>query len=360
MASTPKRARSDGSHRVLITGVSRFWGAELAHRLESDPAIEQIVAIDSGDPARELARTDFIRADTRHSLVGKLVRSLDIDTVVHAGLIIDTREASNRSVHEANVIGTMNLLAACGGEGSPVRKVVVKTSTAVYGSEPDDPSFWAESMNRTSAPRDSLTRDLDEVESYISDFALRNPAVTVTSLRFANVLGPSHDTPFAAYFGLPVVPTVFGFDPRLQFLHEEDAVSALLHAVRADHPGTFNVAGDGVTLLSQAIALIGRVNAPVLPFIGTQVAMAALRRAGLINFPPHLVRLLQHGRVVDTSRLDDFGWKPDNSTLQTVRGFAEHRRIRRLVDETTAYTYEEDLEAFLRAKGRRDPEPATP
>ena len=345
---------ADG-RRVLVTGVSRFWGAELARRLEADPGVDQIVAVDTEGPARRLARTDFVRADIRHSLVGKLVRGLRIDTVVHAGLIVDPQQASGRTVHETNVIGTMNLLAACSGPDSPVRRVVVKSSTAVYGSEPDDPSFWSEEMRRSSPARDGFTRDLDEVESYVREFEVRHPGVAVTTLRFGNVLGEVHDSPFARLFDLPLIPTVFGFDPRLQFLDEGDAVAALAHVARGDCRGTYNVAGAGVVVLSQAISLMGKINAPVIPFVGGNLAMRVLDRLGITNFPVEFVRLLQYGRVVDTSRLhDELGFVPERSTIETVLEHGRRRRVRGLVDDPAPYRYEHELEEFLRSRGRRD------
>lgn len=346
--------------RILITGVSRFWGAELARRLEADPGVEQIVAVDSEGPARQLARTDFVRADIRHSLVGKLVRGLGIDTVVHAGLIVDPQQASARTVHESNVIGTMNLLAACSGVDSPVRRLVVKSSTAVYGTEPDDPSFWTEDMRRRKPARNGFTRDLDEVEGYVREFEVRHPAVEVALLRFGNVLGEVHDSPFARLFDLPVIPTVFGFDPRLQFLDEADAVAALAHATLADHRGTFNVAGSGVVVLSQAISLLGKMNAPIIPFVGGTLAMSVLERLGLVNFPVEFVRLLQYGRVVDTSRLhEELGFVPSRTTIDTVMDHGRRRRVRGLVGDTSPYRYEHELEEFLRSRGRRDDDDAT-
>lgn len=342
--------------RILITGVSRFWGAELARRLEADPGVEQIVAVDTEGPARQLARTDFVRADIRHSLVGKLVRGIGIDTVVHAGLIVDPQQASARTVHETNVIGTVNLLAACSGADSPVRRLVVKSSTAVYGTEPDDPSFWTEDMQRRKPARNGFTRDLDEVESYVREFAVRQPQVAVALMRFGNVLGEVHDSPFARLFDLPVIPTVFGFDPRLQFLDEGDAVAALAHvAAGDDHRGTYNVAGPGVVVLSQAISLLGKLNAPVIPFIGGTLAMSVLDRLGLVDFPPEFVRLLQYGRVVDTTRLhDQLGFVPSRTTIDTVMEHGRRRRVRGLVGDTSPYRYEHELEEFLRSRGRRD------
>lgn len=344
--------------RILITGVSRFWGAELARRLEADPGVEQIVAVDTEGPIRQLARTDFVRADIRHSLVGKLIRGLGIDTVVHSGLIVDPQQAGARTVHETNVIGTVNLIAACSGADSPVRRLIVKSSTAVYGSEPDDPSFWTEDMRRRAPARDGFTRDLDEVESYVRDYEVRHPDVAVTLLRFGNVLGDVLDSPFARLFDRAVIPTVFGFDPRLQFLDEEDAVSALAHATLNDCRGTYNVAGAGVVVLSQAIALLGKINAPVIPFVGGTTTMRVLERFGLVDFPPEFVRVLQYGRVVDTTRLHlDLGFHPQSTTMQTVADHGRQRRARGVLDADAPYRYEAELEEFLRSRGRRD-EPA--
>jgi UDP-glucose 4-epimerase len=343
------------SRRVLITGVSRFWGGRLARRLEADTSIERIVAVDTQTPRVELKRTDFIRADIRHSLIGKLLAAVDIDTVVHAGLIVDPRRASPRTVHETNVIGTMNLLAACAGAGSPVRKLVVKSSTAIYGAEPDDPSLWSESMRRRAPARDTFTRDLDEVEEYVRDFSLRKPDAVTTLLRFANVLGPSHDTPFGRLFDLIAVPTVCGFDPRLQFLNEEDAVNVLERAVLGDHPGTFNVAGSGAVLLSQAIGIAGKLNLPVLPMFGADVAMSLCNRVLPLGFPPHLTRLLQYGRVVDTAALcATFGDCVRHSSLETVTAFARDRRVRDIVD-SQRHRGEKELDAYLRSATARTP-----
>ncbi len=341
--------------RILITGVSRFWGAELARRLEADPGVEQIVAVDTEGPIRQLARTDFVRADIRHSLVGKLIRGLGIDTVVHSGLIVDPQQAGARTVHETNVIGTMNLIAACSGADSPVRRLVVKSSTAVYGSEPDDPSFWTEEMRRRAPARDGFTRDLDEVESYVRDYQVRHPDVAVTLLRFGNVLGDVLDSPFARLFDGPVIPTVFGFDPRLQFLDEDDAISALAHATLNECRGTYNVAGAGVVVLSQAIALLGKINAPVIPFVGGTLALRFLERFGLVDFPPEFVRLLQYGRVVDTTRLHlELGFHPQSTTMETVANHGRQRRARGVLDAEAPYRYEAELEEFLRSRGRRD------
>jgi UDP-glucose 4-epimerase len=212
-------ARDPATRRVLITGLSSYWGGRLAQALEGFEQIEAIIGVDAHEPTRELERTEFVKVTHHHSLLQRIVRAAEIDTVIDTRLIVNSIVASPRAAHENNVIGTMNILAACTGVDSPVRKFVFKGSTAYYGSEQDDPAFFVERMRRPHPPRTMLERDLVETEAAVGDFADKNPDVTVTLLRCANVLGPDVDTTFTRMFGLPAVPMVLGFDPRLQFAH---------------------------------------------------------------------------------------------------------------------------------------------
>src|SRR5919206_2967850 len=127
------------SRRILITGVSTFWGGRLAQALERDPSVETVIGVSPEDPTCELERTEFVRVGTQHALLRRIVDAAEIDTVVDTRLITDSTVASPRDAHENNVIGTMNILAACGGENSTVRKFVFKSSANYYGSEQDDP-----------------------------------------------------------------------------------------------------------------------------------------------------------------------------------------------------------------------------
>src|SRR4051812_23978590 len=216
--------------RVLVTGLSTFWGGRLAQVLEARNDIDVIVGVDTREPRVPLERTEFVRADSGYSILSRIVRATQIDTILHTHLIVDSTLASGRSVHEINVIGTMNLLAAAGAAGSPVRKVIVKGSSLVYGSNFRDPYMFREEMPRTRGPNTNVERSLLEVEAFLRDFAEDNPHVIVTLLRFANVLGDDIETPIARALRMPVVPEIAGFDPRVQFVHEDDVVGALTYA----------------------------------------------------------------------------------------------------------------------------------
>src|ERR1700756_642265 len=125
--------------RVLITGVSNPLGAEVARRLA--PQVPLLFGCDVVDPVSAIEEMDFVHADTRLSVIGKLVRRLGIDTVVHLAVMVDSPR-NERSIHETDVIGTMNVLVGCAAPSSPVQRLVVKSSAAVYGASPSDPSFF--------------------------------------------------------------------------------------------------------------------------------------------------------------------------------------------------------------------------
>ena len=145
-----------GSRRILVTGLSTYWGGRLAQALEKDPEIEVIIGVDYRDPTRELDRTEFVRVGTQHALLRRIVEAAEIDTVVDTRLVVDSTTTSSRNAHENNVIGTMNILAACGGPDSTVRKFVFKSSAHFYGTAQDDPAFFSEGMGgRTRRARRS-------------------------------------------------------------------------------------------------------------------------------------------------------------------------------------------------------------
>jgi len=336
------------ARRVLITGVSTYWGGRLAQTLERDPGIEVIVGVSPEDPTCELTRTEYVRVGTQHALLKRIVQAADIDTVVDTRLIVDSAAASPRAAHENNVIGTMNVLAACGGADSPVRKVVVKSSAHFYGCEGDDPAYFTEAMRRPHPARTPIERDVVEAERAVAAFAERTPDVAVTVLRFANALGPDLRTSHTALLSLPAVPAILGFDPRYQFIHEDDIAGVLEHAARHDLPGTYNAAADGVLALTEVASLLGKPLAPVLPPWGTGLAASALRRAG-VRIPAEVLQQLRYGRAIDNRKLKAAGYAFRATSRETVQAFAAHLRVRGLRPAGgEGYQYERDVEEFLR------------
>src|SRR4051794_40723803 len=337
--------------RILITGVSTHWGGRLAQALEADPDNEAIIAVSPDDPSCALERTEYVRVGTQHGLLRRIVHAARIDTVVDTRLIVDPATAERvgrRLAHEMNVLGTMNVLAACGGPDSPVTKVVFKSSAHYYGCERDDPSFFTEAMQRPHPPVTRLESDIVEADDAVQGFAQRNPHVTVTTLRFCNGLGPDLETSHSALLGLPAVPGILGFDPRYQFIHEDDIVGVLHHAATNTLPGIHNAAPDGVLALSEIASLLNRPFAPVLPPWGTSVAT---RLSGLIGLhvPDEVRQQLRYGRGLDNRKLKQSGYRFSLTTRETVQAFGAALRLKPLRKSAEApYRYEREMEEFLR------------
>ena len=334
--------------RVLITGLDSFWGGRMAQALESDPEVEMILGMGTREPSVPLERTEFVKADQTYSILSRIVGATQVDTIVHTFLVVDSTRVSSRALHEINVIGTMNLLAAAGQSGSPVRQVVVKSSTLVYGSASTDPTWFREEMPRTSPARTRVERSLLEVEGFVRDFAEDNPATVVSVLRFANVLGTDIVTPISTNLSRPICPAIAGYDPLLQFVEEDDVVRCLEHVTRQRIPGLYNVAGHGKLPWSEVTGICGTRILPISP-VGTHAAAAPLVRLGLIEFPPELESVLRYGRGVDTTRIGKTGFSCRYTTAGAVESFIRAVRLRRSVgDAPPSYTYSQDIEQFFR------------
>ncbi|GHK00236.1 hypothetical protein SY2F82_20330 [Streptomyces sp. Y2F8-2] len=315
---------------VLVTGVARRLGGRFVRRIQRDPGVDRVIAVDAVPPEHHLGGAEFIRADIRQPTIARVLAEHSVDTVVHMDVTGTALGSGSRAtVKETNVIGTMQLLGAC--QKSPsVKRLVVKSSTNVYGSAPRDPAVFTETTPPKSLPSGGFAKDAVEVEGYVRGFARRRPDVAVCVLRFANILGPHADTPLASYFSLPVLPTVFGYDPRLQFVHEDDVIEVLrigAHEPRRGtlNSGTFNIAGDGVLLLSQCARRLGRPTVPLLLPAVTWVG-SAMRKLSMTDFSPEQIRLLTHGRVVATDQMrETLGYEPKYTTAETFADFARGR-----------------------------------
>jgi UDP-glucose 4-epimerase len=334
--------------RVLVTGLSSFWGGRIAQSLEADPAVEMIVGLDTTEPRVKLERTEFVRADQSYSILARIVKATQVDTIVHTFLVMDSTRTSGSRLHEINVIGTMNLLAAAGAAESSVRHVVVKSSTLVYGSNPKDPVWFTEETPRTRNPHTRVERSLLEVEGYLSDFAEDNPHVVVSLLRFSNVLGTDIITPISKALRLPIVPCIAGFDPLMQFVEEDDVIRSLQFVIDRQLPGVFNVAGDGRLPWSEVAAICGKRLVP-LPPLGTGLAVAPLARLGVVELPPEMLSLLRYGRGADNRRLKRAGFAYNYTSAGAVASYAAAMRLRATVgDSRPEYRYDSDVEAFFK------------
>lgn len=335
------------SRRILITGLSSPWGGRLAQQLERDPGVETIVGIDVEDPRHELLRTEFVRVDLDPPVLRRILAAAAIDTVIDTRAHHDPLVVSPGRAQEVLVEGTHRLLEACAGPELRLRKLIFKSSAQRYGNDPGDPAFFTEAMDADAKPRTVIERGLVDAEAAVSAFASRHPRTVVTLLRFSDELGPEVRSSPSALLALPIVPAILGFDPRCQFIHQDDVIGALIHAVGLDLPGPYNAAADGVLALSEVVALLGKPLLPVLPPWGTIFAAAQLRRLG-IQVPLELLRSLRAGRGLDNRRLKASGFAFRYTTREAVLKLRAQQKQRPLLGSADGYRYEREVEEFLR------------
>jgi UDP-glucose 4-epimerase len=203
-------------------------------------------------------------------------------------------------------------------------------------------------MRRSHRPATAIERDVVDAEAAVVDFALKQPEVDVTVLRCTYVLGPDVETAFSRMFSLPAVPGILGFDPRCQYVHEDDVVHALEHATINRVPGVFNIAGDGVLALSEAAGLLGKRVVPALPPWGAGMLAGPLRAVG-VRIPDEMLPQLRFGRGLDNRRYKASGFEYGYTSREAVVAFAKHLRLHPILRGIEhPYTYEGEVERFLR------------
>lgn len=332
-------SRNDAIHHpkvVLVTGACRFLGGYLTARLAQNPLINRVVAVDavapSKDMVRRMGRAEFVRADIRNPFITKVIRNGDVDTVVHAAAAsYAPGSGGGAALKELNVMGAMQLFAAC-QKAPTVRRVVLKSTSEVYGSSARDPVMFAEESVSRRPLGGGFAKDSLDIEGYARGLGRRRPDIAVTILRLANMIGPAMETTLSRYLAGPLVPTVIGRDARLQLLHEQDALGALERATMAGKGGTFNIGASGIIMLSQAIRRSGRIPLPI-PGFGLW-AIDSLRRANRYSeLNREQLDYLSYGRVMDTARMRaDLGYVPKWTTVEAFDDYVRGRGMTPIID----------------------------
>jgi UDP-glucose 4-epimerase len=328
---------------VLVTGVANYWGAQVAARLVNGATPEtgyHVVGLDSEPPGESLKGLDFIQADIRNPLFVDLLRSENVHTVCH--LVFAESVRASEAAFDINVMGTMKVLGACAEAG--VRKVVLKSSMTVYGANPSNPSFITEQQPPQAGRSYGTTRNLVEIEAFCNGFRRQVPEMTLTILRFANIVGPQADTPLTRFLKQPMAPVLLGFDPLMQVIHEKDVVEALVYAIQNDVPGVFNIAAEGILPLSRLMALAVKVPIPIFhlfAYWGADLIGAAGVSAGR-NWPIEM-DYLRYPCVGDLAKMrEDLGFVPRYTAEEALREFAGEQRLRRYMPESAALAYDEE------------------
>lgn len=314
---------------VALTGADAFLGRNLIGLLEDDDRVGRIVALDVKNPPTAGRKTRFYKVDlTQPSVDARLAEILaaeEVDTFLHMAFLASPTHASAWA-HELESVGTMHVLNAC--RERPVRKFVLWSQTLLYGASPSNPNYLSESHPLRANPASRFLRDKVEAEEAVARFAKQTPGTQVTVLRLAPILGPTVHNYLTRYLGRRVVPTLMGFDPLMQFLHEVDALAAFVHAIHRDAPGVFNIVGEGVLPLSTVIGLAGRSSLPVPHAIALPLTRA-MWAAQFSEAPPTFLDFLRWICVADGDKAQrEFHFQPSFTTREAVVDFAGAQSLR--------------------------------
>lgn len=308
---------------ILITGIAGQLATLVAGALVHQPGV-RVVGVDRVPLRQAIDGVETYCAELRGELLLDVLRTTAADVVVHLAQVGEEYAPDGReSAVQGNVIATMELLGAC--ESAGVRRVVLRSSTLVYGLRHDLPAFVGESMPLCTTMAPGLVHNYVEIEQFAADFATKHGDMAIVVLRCAGVLGDRGVSPLARYFAQPTPPMLLGFDPRIQVVHVEDAAAAFaLAAVSEGTSGAFHVAAEGPVTLLHALQLVGR---RPLPLVGPLLRISQLLgRTQVLGEVPFDSDFLRYACVVDCRRAREvLGWQPQYSAEEALRLFAPQR-----------------------------------
>ncbi|HKA94196.1 MAG TPA: NAD-dependent epimerase/dehydratase family protein [Acidimicrobiia bacterium] len=298
---------------IAVTGASGLVGQRLLPKLAEDERVTRLIGLDVRDPRRRVRNLAFHRVDIGGAELKPLLEAADV--LVHLATVVDPI-ADEALMARVNVEGTRRVLDAAAAVG--VRKVIRVSSAAVYGAWPNNSVPLTEDAPLRPNPGFAPAVHAAEVERLIGEWREEHPAVTVTTMRSAPVLGAGAERlPSRLLLGRPPL-RVRGATPPVQVVHVDDLVDALALAIANDLPGTYNVSADGWLGADDVRALLPRSLWPPIPAEMLERALGRLWASGLGDVPPSVVPYLVHPWVVANDRLRAAGWQPRHSNEDAV------------------------------------------
>lgn len=240
--------------RLAITGVSGYVGSRLLSKLAEAEWLEEAIGIDVRPPQHPQPWLKFYQRDISKPMDGILAENR-VDAAVHLAFVL--RPTHNRALaRQSDIGGTSSFLEAC--RRARVTHILYLSSHTVYGAHPDSDGPLKEDSSLRPMADFQYSADKAETETMVRQFAAANPDCCVTILRSCPVLGPNGAGSVATAMFKPVMLRVTGYDPPMQFVHEDDLTNLMLTLLKQGKGGIFNVAGDGEIRYSHIARMIGK------------------------------------------------------------------------------------------------------
>ncbi len=310
---------------VLVTGVGGVLGSLVAGILATQPRM-RVIGAGRVAPEQTLADVEVRVCDMSGETLLTMMRASHVDTVVHLDMSGEEEALPYEIPGRGNVYRAIEVLGACHAAG--VKRIVMRSSTLVYGARPEAPMFLPETAPLSGGAPAGLLQDYIEIERLVADFKARHPDMRIIMVRCAPVTGNGVRSPVVQFFSRRPAPVLAGFDPRVQVLHTHDAAVALALATLNDQvDGAFNIAAHPPLLLSQAILIAGGQPLP-LPALVFQMASFLDPVRSLIGTLPFPIEYLQYACVGDIRHAErELNWEPQRGPDETLRELAaDHRQ----------------------------------
>lgn len=318
-----------GPRSVALTGLNTFVGQRLAERLLALPDPPRLVGIDLRQPLGLEGRIAFRPLDLTHATASGDLATILADEQVEVVVHLAFRRSPSANLeydHELETLGSLRVMNAC--SAAKVQRLVLASSTMLYGPDPTNPNFLDEERTLAGHVDAHCIRNRVETEELLTRWMPRHPDVQVCVLRHCWVMGPTYVDHVVRYFDRPVVPVVLGYDPLLQFIHEGDLVSVFEKATLEAHPGVYNVVGRGVLPLSTLLALAGKRSLP-LPNWLLQRMPSIPSQGQTGDLPAGFFDYLRYLWIADGDR----GWQTFGEPVYTTKeawiSFVSSRRMER-------------------------------
>ncbi|GBD04142.1 hypothetical protein HRbin19_01450 [bacterium HR19] len=317
---------------IAMTGVKGFLGSNLAVRLQNIPDVK-LVVIDRFRPSFLNDDVSFYRIDLTDPkadmMIYEALEREKADTFLHLAFFEDHVPFSSSYAHEVQVIGTWYVLNACSKK--KVRKFILSSTTEVYGADPMNPNLIAEDAKPKVNQNYRYMRGRLEAEELTLKFAKKNPNTKVFILRKCPILGDKVRNFMTWYLSGIIIFTVLGFDPMMQFIHQEDVLDAYMMFLLGDEipGGIYNVVGRGALPLYYIVRLMGKINIPVMYSTAFSIFWL-MRNLRLAPFPPQHIDYIRFTFVADGTKLKETtGFIPRYSTKEIVEEFAGYVKLKR-------------------------------
>ncbi len=340
--------------KILVTGVGGYWGGRVAQCLAEQPNYH-VMGLDTKAPKEPIPGLDFIQTDIRNPLLVELFKSEQVDIVCH--LAFEESIRSSESTFDHNVMGTMKVLGACAN--SSVSKIILMSSTAVYGARATNPAYLKEESSLDGSRDFGSIRDLIEIEAFCNGFRGQFPEKALTILRYANIIGPRVESPMTKFLREPLSPSLLGFDPMMQLIHEDDVVNSVVHVVENDYPGAFNIAAQDILPLSKVIGLAGKLRLPVFHLFAywgySMIGGSGLR---LSRHTPIELDYIRYRWVGDLLKMQEIlQFEPTFTAEDSLREIAEQNCEKQYVPEAISRAYDVDLLKRIIERRRQKSDP---